>query len=51
MATSSGTRIGGIRESIEKSLHDKNHPWTSILEWGEGKTGVKRLYLFMGESN
>ncbi|PSN41000.1 hypothetical protein C0J52_16056 [Blattella germanica] len=47
MATNSGTRIGGVRESLEKSLHDKNHPWTFIFEWAEEKTGVKRLYLFM----
>lgn len=42
-----GTRIAGCRESLEKSLHDENQPWTCAFEWAESKTGIKRLYLFM----
>jgi hypothetical protein len=44
-----GTRIEGYKESLDKALHDEKQPWTSVLEWAEGKTGIKRLYLFMGE--
>jgi hypothetical protein len=45
-----GTRIEGYKESLDKALHDKNQPWSGALDWAEGKTGIKRLYLFTGES-
>ncbi|KDR23434.1 receptor expression-enhancing protein 5-like [Zootermopsis nevadensis] len=41
-----GTRIEGYRECLDKALNDKNQPWTSAFDWAEGKTGIKRLYLF-----
>jgi hypothetical protein len=45
------TNIEGYRESLDKALHDKSQPWTSALDWAEGKTGIKRIYLFMGKSD
>jgi hypothetical protein len=46
-----GTQIERWRESLDKALHDKNQPWTDALEWAEGKTGIKRVYLLQGESD
>jgi hypothetical protein len=46
-----GTPTEQWRESLEKALHDKNQPWTDALEWAEVKTGIKRKYLLVGESD
>jgi hypothetical protein len=46
-----GTQIEQWRESLDKALHDKNQPWADALEWAEGKTGIKRKYLLLGESD
>lgn len=42
-----GSRIEECKKSLDTALHDKNQPWTHALDWAEGKTGIKRLYLFM----
>lgn len=42
-----GTQLERWRESLDKALHDKNQPWADALEWAEGKTGIKRVYLFL----
>ncbi|XP_063372024.1 receptor expression-enhancing protein 5 isoform X1 [Cydia amplana] len=36
------------RESIERQLRDKSKPWTTTFDQLESKTGVNRLYLFVG---
>jgi hypothetical protein len=46
-----GTPTEQWRESLDKLLHDKNQPWTNALEWAEVKTGLKRKYLLVGESD
>lgn len=42
-----GSRIEECKKSLDTALHDKHQPWTHALDWAEGKTGIKRLYLFM----
>lgn len=34
---------------IEKNLNDKATPWEPILAYLEEKSGVKRIYLFLGK--
>jgi hypothetical protein len=46
-----GTKVESYRESLDKALHDESQPWTNALKWAECKTGIKRLYLFLGESD
>ena len=46
-----GTPTEQWRESLDKALHDKNQPWADALEWAEVKTGIKRKYLLVGESD
>ncbi|KAJ0171905.1 hypothetical protein K1T71_012668 [Dendrolimus kikuchii] len=36
------------RDNLERILNDKSQPWTKYLEKAEQKTGVNRVYLFMG---
>ncbi|XP_063631393.1 receptor expression-enhancing protein 5 isoform X2 [Cydia splendana] len=36
------------REAIERQLRDKSKPWTTTFDKLESKTGVNRLYLFVG---
>ncbi|KAK1125225.1 hypothetical protein K0M31_005598 [Melipona bicolor] len=40
-------RIGAIKQSLEKALHDENHLVAKYLGEVEKKTGVDRLYLFL----
>jgi hypothetical protein len=44
-----GARIEEYKKSLDAALHEKNQPWTPALEWAEGKTGIKRFYLFLSE--
>ena len=41
-------RIVAIKETLEKSLHDERKPWAKYLALAEQKSGVNRLYLFLG---
>jgi len=41
-------KFSEYKENIDKALHDNTKPWTSWFALAEGKTGVKRLYLFIG---
>ena len=47
MATSETINSG--KEKINNWLHEKNY-FTDVLEKVEKKTGVKRLYIFLGNS-
>ena len=40
-------RIGAIKQSLEKALHDENKLWAKYLGEVEKKTGVDRLYVFL----
>ncbi|XP_047354272.1 receptor expression-enhancing protein 5-like [Vespa velutina] len=42
------SRIEVIKESIEKTLKDENKPWVKLFAFAEEKTGINRLYLFVG---
>lgn len=42
-------KIMEIKENLNKFLHEKGKPWTSILGQAEAKTGVDRLYIFVGK--
>lgn len=43
-------KLQEIKDKLSKSLRDTNKPWTNILTKAEQKTGVDRLYVFIGES-
>lgn len=42
-------RIVAIKETLEKALKDDSKPWTKYLVFAEQKTGLDRLYIFVGE--
>lgn len=42
------SRIEVIKESIEKTLKDENKPWAKLFAFAEEKTGINRLYIFVG---
>lgn len=42
-------RLVAVKESLEKILKDENKPWVKLLANAEKKTGVDRLYIFIGE--
>uniref|UniRef100_A0A1B6LC06 Receptor expression-enhancing protein n=1 Tax=Graphocephala atropunctata TaxID=36148 RepID=A0A1B6LC06_9HEMI len=42
------SKVAEYKDSIDKALHDNQKPWTGWLALAEEKTGVKRLYLFLG---
>lgn len=42
-------KLGELKKQLDESLHDTSKPWTSILTNLEGKTGVDRLYIFLGK--
>lgn len=41
-------KFTNIKDQLASSLHDTNKPWSSILAKVERKTGVNRLYIFIG---
>jgi len=41
-------QIMNFKDQLDASLHDSSKPWTGILANIEGKTGVNRLYVFVG---
>lgn len=44
-------KIEGYKQQLEKDLADDSKPWTKYLKLAEEKTGVSRLYIFLGESS
>lgn len=42
-------RIHEIRDTLERQLNDKSKPWTPYFDKAEQKTGVSRVYLFVGK--
>lgn len=43
-------RIVAVKEYLEKALKDESKPWTKMFALAEEKTGIDRLYIFVGES-
>lgn len=41
-------KILEVKEQLDKSLHDPAKPWTHFLASLEAKTGLNRLYIFVG---
>ncbi|XP_018321442.1 receptor expression-enhancing protein 6 isoform X2 [Agrilus planipennis] len=41
-------KIMDLKNQLEVSLRDKSKPWTTVLDVLEGKTGVDRLFIFIG---
>lgn len=44
-------RIVAVKEYLEKTLKDESKPWTRMFVLAEEKTGVDRLYIFVGKSS
>lgn len=42
------SRIGKVRESLDKALQDESKFWTKYLAKIEKQCGVDRLYVFLG---
>jgi len=42
-------RVVAVKEYLEKALKDESKPWTKMFIFAEEKTGVDRLYIFVGE--
>lgn len=42
-------KFDGYKQQLEKDLADDSKPWVKYLKLAEEKTGVSRLYLFLGE--
>lgn len=43
-------KLQEYKDTIEKNLRDRSKPWTKYFDLAEEKTGVSRVYLFVGES-
>ncbi|KAL0131796.1 hypothetical protein PUN28_002979 [Cardiocondyla obscurior] len=41
-------RIAAVKEYLEKALRDESKPWAKLFVCAEEKTGVDRLYIFVG---
>lgn len=41
-------KITEIKENLDKALRDGSKPWTFALDIVETRTGVDRLYIFIG---
>lgn len=42
-------KIQEVKDSLDQCLHDESKPWASYLSLLERKTGVDRIYSFLGE--
>jgi hypothetical protein len=42
-------RVVAVKEYLEKALRDESKLWTKMFILAEEKTGVDRLYVFVGE--
>lgn len=45
-----GSKLQEYKETLERSLVDKSKPWTKYFDKAEQRTGVNRVYLFVGEN-
>lgn len=43
------SKLQEYKDTIERSLNDKNSPWAKYFEVAEKKTGVNRVYIFIGK--
>jgi receptor expression-enhancing protein 5/6 len=41
-------RIVAVKEYLEKALKDEKKPWAKMFALAEEKTGIDRLYIFVG---
>ncbi|XP_034939756.1 receptor expression-enhancing protein 5-like [Chelonus insularis] len=41
-------RIVAMKDSLEKALKDESKPWAKLFATAEAKTGIDRLYIFLG---
>ncbi|XP_071556436.1 receptor expression-enhancing protein 5 isoform X2 [Temnothorax nylanderi] len=41
-------RIVAVKEYLEKTLRDESKSWTKMFVFAEAKTGIDRLYIFVG---
>jgi len=41
-------KIKEVRDSLDKALRDESKPWATTFAMVEAKTGVDRLYIFLG---
>ncbi|XP_014371443.2 receptor expression-enhancing protein 5 isoform X2 [Papilio machaon] len=41
-------RLQEYKDAIEKNLKDRSKPWTKYFDIAESKTGVSRVYIFVG---
>lgn len=44
-----GSKLQEYKDTLERSLVDKSKPWTKYFDKAEQKTGVNRVYIFVGE--
>ncbi|XP_043464966.1 receptor expression-enhancing protein 5-like [Leptopilina heterotoma] len=42
------SKISAVKETIEKLLKDETKPWSKYIALAEKKSGVNRLYIFIG---
>lgn len=42
-------KFDDYKQQLEKDLKDDSKPWTKYLKLAEEKTGLNRLYIFLGE--
>lgn len=42
-------KLSDLKKQLDESLRDSSKPWTSTLSNMEAKTGVDRLYIFLGK--
>lgn len=43
------SKITAVKEVIEKLLRDEKKPWSKYIALAEQKSGVDRLYIFIGK--
>ncbi|XP_013195129.1 receptor expression-enhancing protein 5 isoform X2 [Amyelois transitella] len=43
-----GSKIQEYKDTLERTLNDKSKPWVKYLDLAEQKSGVNRVYLFVG---
>lgn len=42
------SRLQEYKDTLDRSLNDKSKPWTKYFEIAEQKSGVNRVYIFVG---